>query len=75
MNIPSIPQVRLDVSSSILWMIFCLALIVFSIMSLVYIYHWRNYGTGNRTITRVEVIYSLVGIVLLGISALFISLH
>ncbi len=67
--------IHLDVGPNLLWIVFCFALVVFSIMSLIYIYHWRRYGTGNKTIMTVEVLYVIVGVVFIGLSALFISFH
>ena len=57
----------------ILWLIFSFVLIIFSVMSLVLVYHWREYGTNNRMITMIQTLYLGVGVSLIIISAVTIG--
>jgi hypothetical protein len=71
----SAKPIAVSLNSNILWLVFGVAVLVFATMSLVYVYHWRTYGTGNRTIRIVERLYVLVGILLIALTALLITIR
>ena len=71
------PEINLytpEVLSTILWFIWGLALLVFLIISLVFIYHWRRYGRLEKATKKAEIIYFLGGVFFLGLAALTIFL-
>jgi hypothetical protein len=74
-NLGDLSAVSLAIGDTILWIFFAVAVVVFALMSLIYLYHWRTYGTGNRVLKIVEKIYILVGLFLIILSAAFIAIH
>jgi hypothetical protein len=74
-NLGDLSAVSLAIGDTILWIFFAVAVVVFALMSLIYLYHWRTYGTGNRVLKLVEKIYILVGLFLIILSAAFIAIH
>lgn len=56
--------------SSVLWIVFALACIVFCVFSAIMLWHWREYSTGKFTTTANMAVYLGVGVALLGVMAL-----
>lgn len=65
-------RLAIPLSSNVLWVCFFIALITFAVSCLVYIYHWRSYGTNAAIMNRVTVFYVGIGLGLLAVSALLI---
>ncbi len=55
-----------------LWSVWLFFVIVFSIISGIYIYHWRRYGYNDKYIKKAQKIYLTGGIALLLITAIAI---
>ena len=62
------------VEPSHLWALFGVALIYAATMSWIFIYHWREFGTGTAVIFFAEAVYCLVTILIFGGLIGFITL-
>lgn len=62
-NIPSFP---ISIGKPLLWVIFALFLVGYSIVSAILIYHWRKYGMNNKNIVFAETLFLIVSVVLFG---------
>lgn len=65
-------DVSLSIPQSFLWIVFVLAVMVFAIFSLIFVYHWKRYALDFFALTRARIIYFSVSFAFLLVA--FLSL-
>lgn len=48
------------IAKSVLWPIFGLVLVIYAIVSLILVYHWRRYALHNKRVAFAEMLYFIV---------------
>lgn len=54
----------ISANSILLWYLFAIFFALYSIFSIILIFHWVRYGMGNRTILFAQGLYIIVSLVL-----------
>ncbi len=75
LSLPSLPSIKasLIVNTPILTIILVVALIIYSIVSAILVYHWSSYGMRAASVLFAEALFLIVSVTLFVISGLAIN--
>jgi hypothetical protein len=65
----------LPITPGILWVVFLIALVLFGIVSWMFVHHWRYYGIADNNRIFIQGLYFVIGTTLFVLMGIFIGTY